>query len=35
MLIQVIGLLPLFKGLSPNQIHYMLSMTEHRILQTG
>ncbi|SVC78964.1 uncharacterized protein METZ01_LOCUS331818 [marine metagenome] len=35
MLIQVIGKLPLFKGLSPNQIHYMLSMAEHRILQTG
>ena len=35
MMIQVIGKLPLFKGLSPNQVHYMLSMAEHRILQPG
>ena len=35
MMVQVIGKLPLFRGLSPNQVHYMLGMAEHRILQPG
>lgn len=35
MMIQVIGKLSLFKGLSPSQVHYMLSMAEHLILQPG
>ncbi len=35
MLNQVVGKLPLFKGLWPNQIHHMLGIAEHRILHTG